>query len=52
MPADCEAGTRAFIADDVDLCREVDRSSFAMQARQEKSLMVLRPVDPHHMPRL
>ncbi|MGW5326997.1 2-phosphosulfolactate phosphatase [Streptomyces sp. NPDC004014] len=30
--------------DDVDLCLEVDRFSFAMVARREDSLMVLRPV--------
>lgn len=30
--------------DDVDLCLEVDRFSFAMVARQEESLTVLRPV--------
>ncbi|WP_406729947.1 2-phosphosulfolactate phosphatase [Streptomyces sp. GD-15H] len=30
--------------DDVDLCLEVDRFSFAMVARQEDSLTVLRPV--------
>ncbi|MCX4804425.1 2-phosphosulfolactate phosphatase [Streptomyces sp. NPDC058682] len=32
--------------DDVDLCLEADRFSFAMVARQEDSLTVLRPVAP------
>ncbi|MFD8309051.1 2-phosphosulfolactate phosphatase [Streptomyces sp. NPDC059690] len=32
--------------DDVDLCLEVDRFPFAMLARQEDSLTVLRPVAP------
>ncbi|MGW3285278.1 2-phosphosulfolactate phosphatase [Streptomyces sp. NPDC001002] len=31
--------------DDVELCLEVDRFPFAMVARQEESLMVLRPVE-------
>ncbi|MFC8348380.1 2-phosphosulfolactate phosphatase [Streptomyces sp. NPDC057280] len=37
-------GYRGVHPDDVELCLEVDRFPFAMVARQEESLMVLRPV--------
>ncbi|SNX56019.1 2-phosphosulfolactate phosphatase [Streptomyces sp. TLI_55] len=36
-------GYRGVHRDDVELCLEVDRFSFAMVARREESLMVLRP---------
>ncbi|MFE7268318.1 2-phosphosulfolactate phosphatase [Streptomyces sp. NPDC057592] len=36
--------------DDVDLCLEISRFPFAMVARQEESLMVLRPVAVPHIP--
>ncbi|MDQ0749950.1 2-phosphosulfolactate phosphatase [Streptomyces africanus] len=43
--ADLAGGLRSgFHLDDVDLCLEIDRFSFAMVARQEESLTVLRPV--------
>ncbi|MGW1208139.1 2-phosphosulfolactate phosphatase [Streptomyces sp. NPDC002499] len=44
--ADLTAGLRSGShPDDVDLCLEVDRFTFAMVARQEESLTVLRPVE-------
>jgi 2-phosphosulfolactate phosphatase len=43
--ADLAGGLRSgYHPDDVDLCLEIDRFPFAMVARQEESLMVLRPV--------
>ncbi|MCX4909947.1 2-phosphosulfolactate phosphatase [Streptomyces sp. NBC_00878] len=43
--ADLAGGLRSgYHPDDVDLCLEIDRFSFAMVARQEESLTVLRPV--------
>ncbi|MFI8833087.1 2-phosphosulfolactate phosphatase [Streptomyces afghaniensis] len=43
--ADLAGGRRSgYHPDDVDLCLEIDRFSFAMVARQEESLTVLRPV--------
>lgn len=39
-----------FHPDDVELCLEVDRFPFAMVARQEESLMVLRPVAVPDLP--
>ncbi|MFH9005500.1 2-phosphosulfolactate phosphatase [Streptomyces afghaniensis] len=43
--ADLAAGLRSgYHPDDVDLCLEIDRFPFAMVARQEESLTVLRPV--------
>jgi 2-phosphosulfolactate phosphatase len=43
--ADLAGGLRSgFHPDDVDLCLEIDRFSFAMVARREESLTVLRPV--------
>ncbi|MFE6668731.1 2-phosphosulfolactate phosphatase [Streptomyces sp. NPDC057697] len=43
--ADLASGLRSgYHPDDVDLCLEIDRFPFAMVARQEESLMVLRPV--------
>ncbi|MEU5659425.1 2-phosphosulfolactate phosphatase [Streptomyces sp. NPDC047737] len=43
--ADLAAGRRSgYHPDDVELCLEIDRFSFAMLARQEESLTVLRPV--------
>ncbi|MYS91305.1 MULTISPECIES: 2-phosphosulfolactate phosphatase [Streptomyces] len=42
---DLAAGLRSgYHPDDVDLCLEIDRFPFAMLARREESLMVLRPV--------
>jgi 2-phosphosulfolactate phosphatase len=40
-------GYRGVHRDDVELCLEVDRFSFAMVARRDASLMVLRPVGEH-----
>ncbi|MBE8472038.1 2-phosphosulfolactate phosphatase [Streptomyces justiciae] len=40
-------GYRGVHPDDVELCLEVDRFSFAMVARREESLMVLRPTGEH-----
>jgi 2-phosphosulfolactate phosphatase len=43
--ADLAGGLRSgYHPDDVDLCLEIDKFSFAMMARQEDSLTVLRPV--------
>ncbi|MFD5840839.1 2-phosphosulfolactate phosphatase [Streptomyces chartreusis] len=43
--ADLAAGRRSGChPDDVELCLEIDRFPFAMEARQEESLTVLRPV--------
>ncbi|MFF3300418.1 2-phosphosulfolactate phosphatase [Streptomyces sp. NPDC002908] len=43
--ADLAAGRRSgYHPDDVELCLEIDRFSFAMLARREESLTVLRPV--------
>lgn len=43
--ADLAGGLRSgYHPDDVDLCLEIDRFPFAMMARQEESLTVLRPV--------
>lgn len=43
--ADLAAGLRSgYHPDDVELCLEIDRFPFAMLARQEESLTVLRPV--------
>ncbi|WP_086830942.1 2-phosphosulfolactate phosphatase [Streptomyces sp. NRRL B-24572] len=45
-------GYRGVHPDDVDLCLDLDRFSFAMVARREESLMVLRPVAvPDGVPR-
>ncbi|MFB7368408.1 2-phosphosulfolactate phosphatase [Streptomyces sp. NPDC056222] len=42
--ADLAGGRRSgYHTDDVDLCLEIDRFPFAMMARQEESLTVLRP---------
>ncbi|AZP15389.1 2-phosphosulfolactate phosphatase [Streptomyces aquilus] len=43
-------GYRGVHRDDVELCLEVDRFSFAMVARRDASLMVLRPVGEHDGP--
>ncbi|MER5348560.1 2-phosphosulfolactate phosphatase [Streptomyces mirabilis] len=44
-----QRGYRGIHPDDVDLCLEVDRFPFAMVARQEESLTVLRPITvPDH----
>ncbi|WP_329331757.1 2-phosphosulfolactate phosphatase [Streptomyces sp. NBC_00663] len=39
-------GYRGVHPDDVELCLEVDRFDFAMAARREESLLVLRPLPP------
>lgn len=49
--ADLAGGLRSgFHPDDVELCLEVDRFPFAMVARREESLMVLRPVAVPDLP--
>ncbi|MFD5193624.1 2-phosphosulfolactate phosphatase [Streptomyces sp. NPDC058357] len=49
--ADLAGGLRSgYHPDDVDLCLEVDRFPFAMVARQEESLTVLRPVTVPDVP--
>ncbi|MFI2375473.1 2-phosphosulfolactate phosphatase [Streptomyces sp. NPDC018964] len=49
--ADLAAGLRSgYHPDDVELCLEVDRFPFAMVARREESLTVLRPVEVPGVP--
>lgn len=49
--ADLAGGLRSgYHPDDVELCLEVDRFPFAMMARQEEALTVLRPVTVPDLP--